>query len=62
MNPTYAKLVKNKLDKLLHVGFIQHMKNPYWISPIVNVPMKNKEIRKYVDFRKLNTMQSLKHI
>ena len=54
MNPNYAKLVKEEIDRLLRVGFIYSMKKATWISPIVIVPKKNNKIRVCVDYWKLN--------
>ena len=54
MNPNYAKLVKEEIDRLLRVGFIYPVEKATWISPIVIVPKKNNKIRVCVDYRKLN--------
>ena len=54
MNPNYAAKVKDEIDKLLRVGFIQPVKWATWLSPIVVVPKKNGKIRVCVDYRKLN--------
>ena len=54
MNPNYVARVKEEIDKLLQVGFIQPVKKATWLSPIVFVPKKNGKIRVCVDYRKLN--------
>ncbi|MCO5606372.1 hypothetical protein L7F22_060560 [Adiantum nelumboides] len=54
LNPTYAKQVKEEIDKLLAVGFIYPVDKVTWLSPIVVVPKKNGKIRVCVDWRKLN--------
>ena len=54
MNPNYVVRVKEEIEKLLGVGFIQPMKKSIWLSPIVVVPKKNGKIRVSVDYRKLN--------
>ena len=46
--------VKEVIDKLLKVGFIQLVKKETWLSPIVVVRKKNGKIRVCVDYRKLN--------
>ena len=38
MNPNYAARVKEEIDKLLRVGFIQLVKKATWLRPIVVVP------------------------
>ena len=54
MNPTYAKQVKEEIDKLLGVGFIYPVEKARWIYPIVIVPKKNMKIRVCVDYWRLN--------
>ena len=54
MNPNYAAKVKEEINQLLRVGFIQSVKLATWLSPIVVVPKKNGKIRVCVDYRKLN--------
>jgi hypothetical protein len=54
LNPNYAIVVKQYIDKLLVVGFIQLIEEATWLSPIVVVPIKYGKLRIYVDFRKLN--------
>jgi len=44
MNPNYALRVKEDLDKLLDVGFIYPIKTTQWLSPLVIVPKKKKQI------------------
>ena len=54
MNPNYVAKVKEEIDKLLRVGFIQLVKQATWLSPIVVIPKKNGKIRVCVDCQKLN--------
>ncbi len=39
---------------MLVVGFIKHVEEATWLSPIVVVPKKNGKLRICVDFKKLN--------
>jgi hypothetical protein len=54
LNPNYAIIVKQNIDKLLVVGFIKPIEDTTWLSPIIVVPKKNGKLRICVDFRKLN--------
>ena len=54
MNPNYAAKVKEKIHKVLRIGFIRPVKRSTWLSPIVNVLKKNGQSRVCVDYRKLN--------
>ncbi len=54
LNPNYAIVVKQDIDKLLAIRFIQYVKKVTWLSPIVLVPKKNGKLRIYIDFIKLN--------
>jgi hypothetical protein len=40
LNPNYVTLVKQNIDNLLTVGFIEFVKEDTWLSPIVLVPKK----------------------
>ncbi len=53
-NPNYVTTVKQDIDKLLVVGFIEYVEEATWLSPIVIVPKKNGKLKMYIDFRKLN--------
>jgi hypothetical protein len=53
MNPNYAIVVKLDIDKLLAIGFIQHLEEITWLSPIMVVPKKNGKFKIYVDFKKM---------
>ena len=55
MNPNYALKVKEEINKLLRVGFIQPMMQATWLSLIVVVTKKNMKIRVCVNYKKLNT-------
>lgn len=52
-HPNFAKQVKEDIEKLLKVGFIYHVHQFTWLSPIVIVPKKNGKIRVCVDYKKL---------
>jgi hypothetical protein len=54
LNLNYATIIKQDIDKLLVVGFIQFVKEATWLLPIVVVPKKNGKLRISIDFRKLN--------
>ena len=54
MNPNYANVVKEDLEKLLKAGFIELVDQATWLSPIVVVPKKNGKLWICVDFRRLN--------
>ncbi len=54
LNPNYATIIKQDVDKLLVEGFIQPVEEATWLSPIVVVPKKNGKLKIYVDFKKLN--------
>ncbi|KAL3693085.1 hypothetical protein R1sor_006736 [Riccia sorocarpa] len=56
LNPQYAQLVKQELDKLLACDFIYPSEETEWASPILVVPKKDTgKIRVCVDFRALNS-------
>jgi hypothetical protein len=55
LNPNYAIVVKQDIDKLLVVRFIEFVEKTTWLSPIVVVPKKNGKLRICIDFKKLNT-------
>jgi hypothetical protein len=50
LNPNYATSVKQDIEKLLAIGFIQFVKKATWLSPIVVVPKKNGKLKIYIDF------------
>ncbi|KAL0394684.1 UNVERIFIED_CONTAM: putative protein K02A2.6 [Sesamum latifolium] len=52
--PELIPLIETEVNKLIEVGFIREVKYPMWISSIVPVRKKNRQIRVYVDFRDLN--------
>ncbi len=55
MNPNYATIVKQDLDKLLVANFIDMIEQATWLSPIVVVPKKSGKLSICIDFQKLNT-------
>jgi len=54
LNPNYATIIKQDINKLLATIFIQFVEEVTWLSPIVEVPQKNGKLRIYIGFRKLN--------
>ncbi|KAL0292075.1 UNVERIFIED_CONTAM: Transposon Tf2-12 polyprotein [Sesamum calycinum] len=52
--PELIPLIEGKVNKLIEVGFIREVKYPMWISSIVPVRKKNRQIRVCVDFKDLN--------
>jgi hypothetical protein len=54
LNLNYIVVVKQDIDKLLVIEFIQPIEEATWLSPIVVVPKKNGKLKICVDFRKLN--------
>jgi len=54
LNPNYATVVKQDINKLLVVRLIKSIEEATWLSPIVIVPKKNGKLKIYMDFKKLN--------
>jgi hypothetical protein len=54
LNPNYVTIIKQDIDKLLVVRFIQFVEEATWLSPIVVIPKKSGKLKIYIDFRKLN--------
>ncbi len=54
LNPNYVITVKQYINKLLVVKFIQFVEEATWLSPIVIVPKKNGKLRICINFKKLN--------
>ncbi len=54
LNPNYVTIVKQDIDKLLAIGFIEYVEEATWLSPIVVVPKKNDKLKICIDFKKLN--------
>jgi MarR-like DNA-binding transcriptional regulator SgrR of sgrS sRNA len=54
LNPNDVTMVKQDINKLLTIGFIEFVKEATWLSPIVVVPKKNGKLKFCIDFRKLN--------
>ena len=53
-NDTFAKKIKEEIDKLLIVEFIYEIEHTDWVSPIVVVPKKNGKLRVCVNLKKVN--------
>ena len=54
-NDTFAKKIKEELDKLKEAQFIYEIEHTDWVSPIVIVPKKNGKLRVCVNLKKVNT-------
>jgi hypothetical protein len=50
MNPNNVAIVKQNLDKLLAVDFIEPIEQVTWLSPIVVIPKMNDKLRICIDF------------
>ena len=53
-NDTFAKKIKEEIDKLMEVEFIYEIEHTDWVSPIVVVPKKNGKLRVCVNLTKVN--------
>jgi len=56
LNPNYTTIVKQDIDKLFATGFIKPIKEATWLSPIIVVPKKNRKLKFFVNFKKLNVV------
>jgi hypothetical protein len=54
LNPNYATIVKQDIDELLSIIFIQFVEKATWLSPIVVVRKKNGKLIIYINVKKLN--------
>ncbi len=54
LNLNYVTLVKQNINNLLTIGYIEFVEEATWLSPIVLIPKKNGKLKIYIDFRKLN--------
>jgi hypothetical protein len=54
LNLNYGVIVKQDIDKLLTIGFIQPIEKATWLSPTMVIPKKNGKLRIFVDFSKFN--------
>jgi hypothetical protein len=54
LNPNHALMVKQDIDKLLTIRFIESIKEITWLSPIVVAHKKNVKLIIYINSRKLN--------
>ena len=54
MNPKLEPLIHNEVKKLLDAKIIFKVRHSEWVSNLVPVRKKSREIRLYVDFRNLN--------
>ncbi|MCO5585922.1 hypothetical protein L7F22_039856 [Adiantum nelumboides] len=61
MNPKYAKIVQEELEKLIKCGFIYPIEHSEWVSPIVIVPKTNGKLRVCMDLKKINAATRRDH-
>ena len=54
MNHALKNIIKDELQKLLHMGFIYPISDIQWFSPLVIIPKKNRKWWICVDYRELN--------
>ncbi len=54
LNPNYATIFKQDIDKLLATCFIKCVEEAMWLSPIGIVPKKNGKFKICVDIKKIN--------
>jgi hypothetical protein len=54
LNPNYAAIIKQDINKLFAIGFIKPIEETTWFVLIVVIPKNNGKLRIYIDFRKLN--------
>src|SRR5271170_6870742 len=54
-NDTFAKKIKEEIDKLREAEFIYEIEHTDWVSPIVVVPKKNGKLRVCVNLKKVNS-------
>ncbi|MCO5570330.1 hypothetical protein L7F22_024049 [Adiantum nelumboides] len=53
-NETFARKIKEEIDKLKEPEFIYEIEHTDWVSPIVVVPKKNGKLRVCVNLKKVN--------
>ena len=54
INPVLLPLVNKELEKMYDAGIIVSLRYSEWVSNLVSVRKKTREIRLYIDFRNLN--------
>ncbi|MCO5581469.1 hypothetical protein L7F22_035354 [Adiantum nelumboides] len=55
-NETFARKVKEEIDKLLEAEFIYEIEHTEWVSPIVVVRKKNGKLKVYVNLKQVNAV------
>ena len=53
-NDTFAKKIKEEIDKLKEIELIYEIEHTDWVSPIVVVPKKNGKLQVCVNLKKVN--------
>ena len=53
-NDTFAKRIKEDIEKLKEAQFIYKIEHTDWVSPIVVVPKKNSKLRVCVNLKMVN--------
>ena len=51
---TFAKKIREEIEKLKEAEFIYEIEHTEWVSPIVVVPKKNGKLRVCVNLKKVN--------
>jgi hypothetical protein len=54
------KAIAAELHRLENVGFIKEIKTSTWVSNLVIVPKKNRNVQKYVSITRLSTSTALR--
>ena len=55
-NKTFAKKIKEEIDKLLEAKFVYEIEHTEWVSPIVVVPNKNGKLKVCVNLNQVNVV------
>lgn len=55
-NDTFAKKIKEEIDKLMEAEFIYENEHTEWVSPIVVVPKKNGKLSVCVNLKQINAV------
>jgi hypothetical protein len=54
LNPNYVTTVKQNINKLLTIAFVESVNEATWLSPIVVIPKKIGKLKICINFKKLN--------
>ena len=53
-NESFARKIKDEIDKLKEAKFIYEIEHTNWVSPIVVIPKKNGKLRVCINLKKVN--------